>query len=270
MRLIVTSQKDIAGCNIYEHLATKQGFHEDGEFEGRPVYKRSGIWLIATKKSQVSAGHLDAYFDPEYYVFASRHRSASGIRTLTVHTPGNFTAKAELGGRIKELAFSEAGAVKTALLELQGAKEELNLEYAVSLEATHHGPTELRKPVLFVEVGSTEEAWRDEKAVAAAGRAALVAAGNTKTWETGVGIGGNHYSPVHTLAVLKSGIALGHIIASYSIEALDAEMLNQALAKSKASFGFLDWKGMKKAQREKIKDLASTIKLPLKRGRDVL
>jgi D-tyrosyl-tRNA(Tyr) deacylase len=270
MRLIVTSQKDIAGTNIYEHLSNECGFKEEGDFEGRPIYARGGIRLIATRKSQVHAGHLDAYFDPDYYVFASRHRSASGKKTLTVHTPGNFSSTAELGGRGKELAFSEAGAVKTALLGLQRAKREMELDYAVSLEATHHGPTELRKPVLFVEVGSTEEEWNDKRAVQAVARAALAAAENTKTLEIGVGIGGNHYAPVHTRAVLQTDIALGHIVPSYSIDELDPELFTQAVVKSRATFGFLDWKGMKKVQRDKIKALASGIGLPLKRGRDIV
>lgn len=269
MRLIVTSQKDIAGSNIYRELASGYGFVEDREFEGRPVYKRKDIWLIATRESQVKASHLDAFFDPEYYVFASRHRSTSGKRTLTVHTPGNFSPNAELGGRGRELAISEPGAVKAALMMLQKVKEHLGLSYEVSLEATHHGPTELKKPVLFVEVGSTEKEWRDKQAVKAVARAALAAAGNQRSYDSGVGIGGNHYAPIHSKAVLQTSIALGHVIPSYALDVIEQEIFKEAVVKSKASFGFLDWKGMKKNQRDKVLSLAEELGLPLKRGRDL-
>lgn len=268
MRLIVTSQQDLAGRNIYRELSSR-GFRVRGEFEGKPVYEKGDVWLIATEKPQVRASHLDAFFDPEYYVFASRHRSTSGKKTLTVHTPGNLTPDAELGGRPRELALSEPSAVKTALMELKKIKDERFLDYAVSLEATHHGPSELRKPVLFVEVGSTPREWRDQEAVEAVARAALKAAENRVGYEAGIGIGGNHYAPLHTKAVLEANVALGHIIPSYAIEALDDAVFREAVEKSGASFGFLDWKGMKKAQRDKIISLAERTGLPLKRGRDL-
>jgi D-aminoacyl-tRNA deacylase len=269
MRLIVTSQRDIAGRNIYAELASGYGFIAEGEFEGKAVYKRGDVWLIATREPQVKASHLDAFFDPEYYVFASRHRSASEKKTLTVHTPGNFTLEAELGGHGRELAISEPSAVKAALRELQKQKERLGLSYAVSLEATHHGPTELKKPVLFVEVGSTEKEWRDQQAVKAVAKAALAAAENQTSFDAGIGIGGNHYAPIHTKAVLETSIALGHVIPSYAIDSLGYEIFREAVVKSKASFGFLDWKGMRKNQRDRVLSLAEKLSLPLKRGRDL-
>jgi D-aminoacyl-tRNA deacylase len=269
MRLIVTSQKDQAGRNIYKELASEHGFRVRGDFEGSPVYEKGDIWLIATEKSQVKASHLDSFFDPEYYVFASRHRSTSEKKTLTVHTPGNLTLKAELGGRGREVALSEPSAVKVALGELRRIRDERGLDYAVSLEATHHGPTELLKPILFVEVGSTPGEWQDREAVRAVARAALKAAENRRRYEAGVGIGGNHYAPLHTRAVLETGVALGHVIPSYAIDALDKDIFRDAVVKSGATFGFLDWKGMKRSQRDKITSMAESLDLPLKRGRDL-
>jgi D-aminoacyl-tRNA deacylase len=269
MRLIVTSRQDIAGTNIYNELAGNAGFEKDGEFEGKAIYKKGGIWLIATKKNQTLANHLDAFFDPEYYVFASRHRSESGEKTLTVHTPGNLTDKAMIGGRPKELAFCNANAMKVALIELRKARDEMKLDYKVSLEATHHGPSELKKPVLFVEVGSSEEEWNDANAVKAVARAALKAAENDKIFEKAVGVGGNHYAPIHTKAMLDSKIAIGHIIPSYAINELEREVFIQAIEKTYASFGFLDWKGMRKGQRDKMLKFSSELNLELKRGRDL-
>ncbi len=267
MRLIVTSQQDVAGSNVFNALS--KSFTEDGEFEGRPLYKKEDIWLIATEKRQIEAGHLDSFFQPEYYVFASRHSSASKERTLTVHVTGNLSGEARYGGRPNELAYCNAEAMKVALIELQKGKEELKLDYRVSLEATHHGPTELQKPVLFVEVGSTDDEWNDDDAVNLVAKAALKAAQNRARFDKAIGIGGSHYTPLHTKVVLEKELAIGHIIPSYSIPNLAKETLLQAVEKTGASFAYLDWKGMKSEERSKIKELSAQIGLELKRGRDL-
>lgn len=266
MRVIVTSKKDLAGTNIYRRLAKNFGFEESGDFEGSAIYKKGEILLIATEKGQVKAEHLDKHFSPEYYVFASRHRSVSGERTLTVHTPGNLTEEAKVGGRPRELAYSTPDAVKAALLELERERTERNLDYKVSMEVTHHGPTALNRPVLFVEVGSTEKEWRDPMAVAAVAKAALAAAENKKAYEKGIGIGGNHYAPRHTRFVLESGAALGHLVPSYALDSFDLDLLSQAVDKSSAAFCFLDWKGMKRKQREKVLKLARKLGIPVRRS----
>ncbi|MBI5253228.1 MAG: hypothetical protein HY930_02350 [Euryarchaeota archaeon] len=266
MRLIVTSQQDVAGTNVYNELARNFGFAAEGEFEGRAILKRGEVWAIATDKKQTEAEHLDVLFDAEYYVFASRHRSESRTKTLTVHVTGNLTSQALVGGKPRQLAWCNPSAMKVALQELQRAKLQ---DYKVSMEATHHGPTGLKKPVLFVEVGSTETEWNDAEAVRAVASAALAAAENRKEYESAIGIGGSHYAPRHTSAMLESSIAIGHIIPSYAIDEIDVDVLAQAVEKSSASFGFLDWKGMKKEQRDKVIALAAELNLKLKRGRDL-
>jgi D-aminoacyl-tRNA deacylase len=266
MRIIVTSQKDIAGTNVYETLAQNYGFNEVGEFEGQPVYKRGKVRLIATERGQVEAEHLDEHFSPDYYVFASRHRSVSEQRTLTVHSPGNLADEAKVGGQPRELGFAAHDAVKAALQMLEREASEKNLDYQVSMEVTHHGPTGLRWPVLFVEVGSTAGEWNDPLAVSAVAKAALAAAENDKKYQSGIGVGGNHYAPRHTKFILNSSDTLGHLIPSYSLDELGLSMFQQAARKSNAEFCFLDWKGMKREQREKILGLAEEIGLEVRRN----
>ncbi|MFQ5800980.1 MAG: D-aminoacyl-tRNA deacylase, partial [Candidatus Hydrothermarchaeales archaeon] len=259
------SRKDLAGTNIYRRLAKSFGFEKTGEFEGSVVYKKEEVLLIATEKGQVEAEHLDEHFSPEYYVFASRHRSVSSERTLTVHAPGNLTEEAKVGGKPRELASAAPDAMKAALLELERERTERNLDYKVSMEVTHHGPTTLKRPVLFVEVGSTEKEWNDPKAANAVAKAALAAAENKKVYEKGIGIGGNHYAPRHTRFVLESEATLGHLVPSYALDSFDLDMLSQAVDKSSAAFCFLDWKGMKKEQREKVLKLAQKLGIPVRR-----
>lgn len=268
MRIIVTSQTDTAGTNIYRDLAKNFGFEKESTFEGKATYRRENVLLIATEKGQVFADHLDKYFDADYYVFASRHKSVSKEKTLTVHVPGNLTKEALVGGRPKELAFCNADAMKVALIELKKARDELGLKYKVSLEVTHHGPSELLNPVIFVEVGGSPAEWNDENAVRAVSRASLTAAENSEVFEKGIGIGGGHYAPRHTMLVLESNVAIGHIIPSYAIDTIDVVTFADAVKKTGATFGFLDWKGMKKEQREKMIRFSKKSNLEVKRGRD--
>jgi D-aminoacyl-tRNA deacylase len=218
----------------------------------KPIYQKGSVQLIATKKGQVEAEHLDEHFSPDYYVFASRHRSASNERTLTVHAPGNLTDQAQVGGRPREIAYTAPDAMKTALRMLYRAKMDGDLDYKVSFEVTHHGPTSLKRPVLFVEVGSTEKEWNDPLAVAAVANAAVSAAESTEKFEKGIGIGGNHYAPRHTRFVLDSEASLGHLIPSYALDEVDQSIYEEAVEKSSATFCFLDWKGMKKNQRKTV------------------
>jgi len=180
-----------------------------------------------------------------HYVFATRHRSESGIKTLTVHAPGNLTSEARIGGKPEELAIAHPCAMKVALLELRRQRDMLGLDYKVSLEATHHGPTSLKKPVLFVEVGSTEKEWNHTEAVEAVATAAVKAAENREDFPACLGAGGNHYAPRHTELVFNTSYAMGHIIPGYAIDALKFEVFRQAVKKSRAEFVYLDWKGMK-------------------------
>ena len=71
------------------------------------------------------AQHITDYFSPQLLVFVSRHSGVAGIPTLSVHTPGNLTEKAEFGGLPRKISVSPASAMKNALLEMIRLKEEI-------------------------------------------------------------------------------------------------------------------------------------------------
>ena len=98
-----------------------------------------------------AAGH-----PPERLIFASKHRSKDGRKTLTVHHTGNF-GEGKFGGRPQELATA---APRIALSLLKSLKASVT-SYKVSYEATHHGPSDILVPSVYVEIGSTEVEWRD-------------------------------------------------------------------------------------------------------------
>jgi D-tyrosyl-tRNA(Tyr) deacylase len=56
-------------------------------------------------------------------------------------------------------------------------KETLNLDYEVSFECTHHGPS-LNVPTMFVELGSSFQQWSDLKGAEAVAYSAMTAIAN--------------------------------------------------------------------------------------------
>ena len=138
------------------------------EIEGKKVT------LATLSEESVKAQDLPEKFpNAKLIVFISRHSSQSGKPTLSVHTPGNF-GDAELGGLPKTLSVSPASAMQNALKALMHYKEALNLDYEVSFECTHHGPS-LNVPTMFVELGSSPTQWSDLKAAEAVAHSAMSA-----------------------------------------------------------------------------------------------
>lgn len=156
-------------------------------------------------------------------VFASRHASEAQRKTLTVHPIGNF-GRAAYGGREETLVPSAPLLMRSAL----GFLKETRVEgYEVCYEATHHGPS-LETPCFFIEVGSTEREWQDERACRAI--AETILAMEEEPCEVAIGIGGGHYAPRFTDIALARGVAFGHMAARYAAGTLTDEMLERMVA----------------------------------------
>ena len=260
MILIAASNKDIAGINIANQVLKNHSFTKTTQtFQENPIYtskiNKKLVTLITLKEETVHAQTLpERLADLELIVFLSRHSSQSGKPTLSVHTPGNF-AEAELGGLPRTLSVSPAAAMQNALKALEHFKTEMKLNYEVSYECTHHGPS-LNVPPMFVELGSSPQQWTDTvaaEAVAKAGIQAIVKFEKTEQ-HAALGIGGPHYNQKFTKTALQDGIIFGHIIPKYAIQWVDTEILTQCTERTleKVDHAILDWKGIKSKDKPKL------------------
>jgi D-aminoacyl-tRNA deacylase len=102
--------------------------------------------------------------------------------------------------------------------------------FEVSLEATHHSPTQFRTPMFFAEVGSTETQWRDESVCGYLVRAIMEGIREDERVPTAIGFGGGHYCP--KFSVLEQEIAFGHMAAKYAIDLLTPELVGQMVDKT--------------------------------------
>lgn len=260
LKLISYSETDPAGVNIVKILVDEFGFSESGDrFNDLPVYGKGDVRIKGFKKSFRDASPQDFAAlteKPEVCIVASRHKSESGKPTLTCHATGNF-GRAEMGGADGKLAVAPALYLREALLLLKEKWKKYSLlDYDVSLEVTHHGPSDIGFPLLFMEVGSSEEQWRDMNACKAVAEAIRdLASKEPERREVGVGFGGPHYAPNFT--EIAENLALGHIASKYALEFLDKDLIGQMVLKTipKPDYAVLDWKGFKSEERKKVLDL---------------
>jgi len=273
MILIVASNKDTASLNIKGQILNHYPFKEtSASFQQNLIYtadlKGKNITLATLSQESVTAQNLPENFpDAQIIVFISRHSSASGKPTLSVHTPGNF-GEAGLGGLPKVVSVSSATAMRDALKSLSRYKEEFNLDYEVSYECTHHGPS-LNVPAMFVELGSSETQWKDLKAAEAVAHSAMYAIANFSTPASAavLGIGGTHYNQKFTQMALAGEAFFGHMIPKYAVSEVDSKMLSQCIRRTfeKVSFAILDWKGIRSQDKPKLLSALDDVELPFKK-----
>ncbi len=247
--LVVISSENQASQNIKGALLSLERFEQ----------KENQFWSCPDFDMAEMGGSIVEIVprhDAPYYIFASTHKSESGKECFTVHTPGNW-GDAGLGGRAQTLNVSMPSRLKSAAQKMQELSA-LSLKWPVSVEVDHHGPT-LSKPVMFAEIGSSQEQWGVPKAGNVVAQAIIAAIRNEMSWPSYVGFGGTHYAPKFTPKIVGGESAFGHLISGYALEkyGLDGGRLMQAMSKNseKIEMALVDWKGIKGDSRKSLVSL---------------
>lgn len=245
--VIVGTASEPASRNLTKAVVENHSFKSTGvNLLGRPVFQAGHVLLATFEQAIVEPPDLDSYFNPSSYVFLSRHSAESGIPSLTAHTTGNLTADAHLGGNPRELARSDPDLLKRYMRALARRQAEVP-EYQLTIEATHHGPTSLQKPVLFVELGASRRNWEDEAAARVVAAALMESLADEESWDkVGVGLGGTHYPDKFTKLLVEGDMSLAFVVPKYALGSLDEWMMGQILQKSTKPVrcAAMDWKGL--------------------------
>jgi D-aminoacyl-tRNA deacylase len=263
---IIVSKLDPAGLNIKEHLLKSARFEESGQYEGNIVYELNDAKLYTVNKESIHNEDIDKKISADLFIFATKHQSASGIHSLSVHAPGNWD-EAEYGGATRKLCVAPASYLKEALQRLEKLAE--GMHYEIIQECTHHGPY-LGKPCFFIEIGSSNLEWINPEAGKVIAKVILDLIENPpKQYEAIFGIGGLHHTPNFKKIVIDSEYALGHVCPKYMIECLDKQMILQAIEKTqeKIKFAVLDWKGLA-GEKESTVQMLNELKLDWKKTKD--
>lgn len=234
---IVVSTADRASEHIGDALLDLADWTDHGNY-----YRRDGFELRTYDALHLDLDGVAADFtDPDLLVFVSRHSGQTGP-LLSAHITGNLGA-AEYGGNPGELAEACPNALRAALHALD---EYAPPGYDVTLECTHHGPSDPGAPSMFVELGSDEAQWDDPTGAKAVARAVLdleeVAANTDRTF---VAFGGGHYAPRPTRIVRETDWACGHIAADWGLDDLGngrsrEDVIEQVFERSGATLALVD------------------------------
>jgi len=242
---IINSSLDPAGKNIRGNLLKLE--------------IPSNVILYETDKEIVRHECIDRepeLKDCDFFIFASKHQSKSGIPSFSVHPIGNF-GSADFGGKERELCISMPGIMKRAFLLM---KYKAPLEYDIIYEATHHGPY-LEKPSVFIEIGTSEKEWNNKEAGAIMAEIILetIKLGPVESENSipAICIGGQHTCTNFLKIMQKTQYSLSHCCPKYALDHLNDEMLLQCIKKSNEPVKtvLLDWKGLGEHKERVIKML---------------
>ncbi len=296
--LIISSTEDLASMNIRERLLTSSQYHFhkidstwhdnliyefiafDEQEERNSQIEGNRIYLGLTNTSLIHLNDLklaETIFNFDYVIFASRHRSQTSRPALLVHSTGNWGNETEYGGNPKDLSITSALLRKAGYISLIFNSQKIKLEkFAIDVEVTHHGPSVLPKPLIFMELGSSEAEWNDIVAAKVVANSIIETIlrfldyNVNKDHEIGLGFGGTHYAPNFSRLEQANNIAFSFICPKYFIKDLDNSMINQMIKNTieKINYFVIDWKGTNSEEKQHLLHILNEFDIPIRKTKD--
>jgi D-aminoacyl-tRNA deacylase len=257
MQLLVAYQNDPAGNNMANFIS--QDMKKDGE-----IYRGPNFDLVIIPTPAISADWLEEKYSYDGFVFLSKHAAESGVLALTCHSTGNFS-DAKFGGKSRQVAIPHPNLQKSFLQRLWQKRDDFS-DFQITIEATHHGPTSLNKPAIFIEIGTTEKQWNDITLCNSIAKIVVdVVRDIQKSNPVAICFGGTHYPDKFTNELIHGKFALGTVIPKHALDFLDKELFLHILERNKmAKAALLDWGGLG-PNKQKVLDLLGTTDLEVVR-----
>lgn len=251
MVFIVYSLQDLVSTSAAEELKKQVAFEEVEEISGMKHFKCEKIDMLELTARHLDCEFLDDLIKTDVIIILSRHTSAKGLPSFTVHPEGNWTEEAKIGGKPKQLATASP----IWMLKILGTlTRENKTDIPVTYEATHHGPF-LKTPSLYAEIGGNQDVWKNKTLSSFMAKAVFDSIKDEKPPEfdkVAFGIGGLHYADKFAKLALSGKYAFSHIMSRHYITQID--MLQQGIERSspKAEIAVMEWKSMNSEERTNI------------------
>ncbi|MCD6300445.1 MAG: D-aminoacyl-tRNA deacylase [Staphylothermus sp.] len=262
---LVYSVNDPAGKGIADYIREYYGLEKSSScLNSEECFEGKDFILAGFKDETIYLEYLDERLPGKVteYIVLSRHSSARKVKSYTVHHTGNFGDEALYGGKPRSLGIANPVVSHKLLLNLWKLSIECGVdkEYEVSYEATHHGPTENKKPLCFIEIGSSLDEWHIRRNHEIVGLAVIRFLENpVHECRVVAGVGGRHYPWKHTKYAIEENYCYGHIMAKYALAYLSYDTLNLMINKSipRPEAIVIEKKGTRKEHREIIEEYAN-------------
>jgi len=232
-----------------------QEMKNDGE-----IYRGKYFDLLIIPTPAISADWLEEKFSYDGFVFLSKHAAESGVLALTCHSTGNFS-EAKFGGNNRQVAIPHPHIQKSYLQKLWQNRNDFS-EFQITIEATHHGPTDLNKPSIFIEIGTTEKQWNDSILCNSIAKIVVeIMKSEQKSNPVAICFGGTHYPDKFTKELIHGKFALGTVIPKHALDFLDEELFSHILDRNNmAKTALLDWEGLGQ-NKQKVLDMLNNTNL---------
>ncbi len=240
-------------------------------------FKDNQILLGVTSEPLIHINDLkfnEPKFNPDLIIFASRHTSKTARPAFLVHTTGNWGNKADFGGKPQDLSKTSALLNKAGIESL---REQINIQkitdFSLDIEVTHHGPTNLKVPLIFMELGSSKQDWSIKEAGELVANAIINAVfkyldfKEDLTQQVGLGFGGTHYAPNFNRLITNNNIALSFICPKYYVQELNENLINMMINNTleKIDYFIVDWKGTNSQDKKHLIPLLEEFNIPIRK-----
>src|SRR5574337_347962 len=238
MQLLVAYQSDPAGYNMASYIA------QDMKKEDDALYRGKHFDLVIIPSPAISADWLEDKYVYDGYVFLSKHAAESGTLALTCHSTGNFSG-AQFGGFPRQVAVPHPHLQKSYMKHLWTKRDDFS-KFEVTIEATHHGPTALSKPTLFIEIGTTQLEWNDKELCQNIASIVVEELGKEpERHKVAICFGGTHYPEKFNRELIEGEFALGTVVPKHALDNLDEELFLHILDRNReARHALVDWRGL--------------------------
>ncbi len=265
---------------VFNFEETNSIWHENPVFKLRTESTENEILLGLTKDPLIFLNELKlekSELSPDFLIFASRHTSKTARPAFLVHTTGNWSKDADFGGDPQDLSKTSAILHKAGFISLTEQEFPSSLtEFSLDIEVTHHGPTILDIPLIFMELGSSKVEWKIDDGGVILTNSILNTIQKYSEYKElgdqkiGLGFGGTHYAPNFHRLIRNKNIAMSFICPKYFIQGLDIDLIKKMIdnTSEKVDYFIVDWKGTNSEDKKHLIPLLEEFNIPIKKTKD--
>jgi D-aminoacyl-tRNA deacylase len=255
-------------------------WHNNPIFKLKKDLSGNDVFLGLTKESLILLNDLKlggSELNPDLLIFASRHRSKTARPAFLVHTTGNWGKKADFGGEPQTLSKTSALLHRAGFISLTEKEfPPILTDFSLDIEVTHHGPTTLDLPLIFMELGSSELEWKIDDAGVLLTNTIIntirkyIEYNEAGDQIIGLGFGGTHYAPNFHRLIRNNNLAMSFICPKYFIQELDDDLIKQMINNTleKIDYFIIDWKGTNSDDKKHLIPLLEEYDIPIKKTKE--